>query len=61
MFHFLGDPEEGMLAAALGYLEADGCAQPAPAPGSVLGLAPFEAVGERTLPNAEERYDIDSW
>lgn len=61
VFHFLGDPEEGMLAAALGFIENDACAQPAPPSNSVLGLAPFEAVGERTLPNPEARYDVDSW
>jgi hypothetical protein len=41
VFHELGDPEEGMLAAALAYLEAGSCASaPMPAPLAPQRLAP---------------------
>ncbi len=63
VLHQLGDPEEDMLAAALGYLDAGGCMLPAPdsGPSPDSSLAPFEAVGERLLPNPELRDQIDSW
>lgn len=61
VFHQLGDPAEGMLAAGLDYLNAGSCAQPAPPPGSPLALIGFDAVGERVLPDPELRDEIDSW
>ncbi len=64
MLHQLGDPEEGMLAAALAYLEDGTCANP-PEPASPLsgelGLRPPDAVGRVILPNPIEREDIDAW
>ena len=64
LFHQLGDPQEGMLAAALSHLDNGVCAS-MPAPAAPLGLTapvgPVDAVGERVLPNAEWRDDIDSW
>jgi carboxyl-terminal processing protease len=63
LLHQFGDPQEGMLAAALGYAESGAC-EPMPtmpAPGTLLGVRRVDAVGERLLPNAEERDDIDSW
>jgi carboxyl-terminal processing protease len=68
LFHQLGDPQEGMLGAALAYLNDGTCASPPPPeempyPGAPFGIeAPWpDAVGERVLPNAEERDDIDAW
>jgi hypothetical protein len=65
LFHQLGDPQEGMLAAALAYANDGTCASPPemPYPSAPLGIAaPWpDAVGERLLPNAYERDDIDSW
>lgn len=65
LFHQLGDPEEGMLAAALAYANDGTCASPPemPYPGAPLGVAaPWpDAVGEELLPRAHEREDIDSW
>lgn len=61
LFHQLGDPQEGMLAAALALLNNSACAA-MPAPAAPLGLAgPVDAVGERLLPNADWRDEIDSW
>lgn len=61
--HQLGDPDEAMLAAALAYLGDGSCSLPAPAPAPGMGdaTAPLQAVGERVLPNADARDDIDSW
>jgi carboxyl-terminal processing protease len=65
LFHHLGDPEEGMLKAALAYANDGTCASPPemPYPGAPLGVAaPWpDAVGEELLPRAHEREDIDSW
>ncbi|PRQ04200.1 putative CtpA-like serine protease [Enhygromyxa salina] len=62
LFHQLGDPEEGMLAAALAYLDSGACdIQPMPAPGLPPRLTQLDSVGETLLPNALEREDIDSW
>ena len=65
LFHQLGDPQEGMLAAAMAYLESGSCpAMPAPAAPLGLGLglgSRVDAVGKVLLPNAEQRADIDSW
>ncbi|MFO7564688.1 MAG: S41 family peptidase [Enhygromyxa sp.] len=60
LFHQLGDPQEGMLAAALAYLDDGACATAASE--APLGLAgPLDAVGERVLPDADWRDEIDSW
>ena len=60
LFHQLGDPNEGMLAAGLAAL-AGSCAE-LPAPAAPLGLrAKVDAVGERVLPDADLRDEIDSW
>ncbi|KIG16994.1 Carboxyl-terminal protease [Enhygromyxa salina] len=63
LFHQLGDPKEGMLAAALGFLDDSGSCdpQPQPAPGIPPKLMQFDSVGETLLPNPVERMDIDSW
>jgi carboxyl-terminal processing protease len=65
LFHQLGDPQEGMLAAALAYATDGTCASPPemPYPSAPLGIdAPRpDAVGETLLPFAYERADIDSW
>lgn len=64
LFHQLGDPQEGMLAAALAHLDTGACApMPAPPapPDSLSKHVRIDAVGEALLPNAEERFDIDSW
>lgn len=61
LFHQLGDPDEAMLAAALAYLDTGACAA-MPAPPAPLGIATrVDAVGERLLPDADFRDDIDSW
>lgn len=61
LFHQLGDPQEGMLAAALAYLETGACT-PMPTPAAPLGIDQrVDSVGERLLPDAERRDDIDSW
>lgn len=57
--HQFGDPQEGMIAAALAAI--DGSCAPAPLADAPLKLAPRDAVGERVLPNADRREDIDSW
>jgi carboxyl-terminal processing protease len=62
LFHQLGDPDEGMLAAALAYLQDGSCAaEPLPGPDTPYGLGRADSVGERLLPNVEARDDIDSW
>jgi carboxyl-terminal processing protease len=64
IFHQLGDPEEGMLAAALAYAIDGTCASPPemPYPAPLGVAAPWpDAVGEELLPNADEREDIDAW
>lgn len=61
LFHQLGDPEEGMLAAALDYLDGSCDEQPQPAPGIPPKLMQVDSVGETLLPNPVERMDIDSW
>jgi carboxyl-terminal processing protease len=65
IFHQLGDPQEGMLAAALAYANDGTCASPPemPYPAAPLGIAaPWpDAVGEELLPFADEREDIDAW
>lgn len=71
LFHQLGDPQEGMLAAALDLLETGACAaapepesMPSPLTSSGAPLrvrSRVDAVGEPLLPFAEEREDIDSW
>ncbi|WP_106087368.1 S41 family peptidase [Enhygromyxa salina] len=63
LFHQLGDPQEGMLAAALNYLDdnANCAAQPQPAPGLPPKLMQLDSVGETLLPNPIERFDVDSW
>lgn len=66
LYHQLGDPEEGMLAAALAYANDGTCAsppEPMPYPGAPLGIASRwpDAVGEELLPRADEREDIDAW
>lgn len=58
LFHDFGDPNEAMIAAALEVLDTGTCAQPLPS--APLGFK-VDAVGERLLPNAEQREDIDSW
>lgn len=61
LFHQLGDPQEGMLAAALAYLETGAC-EPMPAPAAPMGIARrIDAVGERVLPDEDFRDEIDSW
>lgn len=66
VFHQLGDPEEGMLAAALAYATDGTCLSPPPEemplPGQ-LGVATKwpDSVGERILPSEWERDEIDSW
>jgi carboxyl-terminal processing protease len=58
LFHDFGDPEEAMIAAALDVLGTGTCAQPLPsAPPTIKA----DAVGERLLPNAKQRDEIDSW
>jgi carboxyl-terminal processing protease len=67
LFHQIGDPAEGMLAAALAHLSDGTCASPPeeemPYPGPSLGISAGwpDAVGEEVLPFAEEREDIDAW
>ncbi|MFV8749419.1 S41 family peptidase [Nannocystaceae bacterium ST9] len=58
LFHDFGDPEEAMIAAALQFLGTGTCEQPLP--GAPLAIQ-RDAVGERVLPNAERRDEIDSW
>jgi hypothetical protein len=61
LFHQLGDPQEGMLASALAYLDGGSC-QAMPAPSAPLGVGKrVDAVGERLLPDADFRDEIDSW
>ena len=64
LFHQLGDTQEGMLAAAMAYIDTGSCA-PMPANQAPFGVhdlaAPIDAVGETLLPNAYDRLDIDSW
>jgi C-terminal processing protease CtpA/Prc len=59
LFHDFGDPQEAMIAASLQMLDTGVCEQPLP--DAPLTLRPQKAVGERVLPNAEQRDDIDSW
>jgi carboxyl-terminal processing protease len=67
LFHQIGDPEEGMLAAALAYAIDGTCASPPPDPempdagGLGVSVKWPDAVGEVVLPFAEEREDIDAW
>lgn len=56
--HQFGDAQEGMIAAALAALDGE-CSQPLPP--APFGLAPPPVTGQRVLPNAEAREDIDSW
>lgn len=61
LFHQLGDPQEGMLAAALAYLDNGSCTA-MPAAAAPLGIAKrVDSVGERLLPNEQLRDEIDSW
>lgn len=61
LFHQLGDPQEAMLGAALAYLDTGACAA-MPAPPAPLGIQQrVDSVGERLLPDADFRDDIDSW
>lgn len=61
VFHELGDPQEGMLAAALAYLADGSCeSQPMPAPGAPLSRAPrASGGGELLVPHGHE--DIGYW
>lgn len=59
VFHDFGDPDEAMIAAALDFLGTGSCAQPLP--GAPLAFDRGDAVGERVLPNAAQRDEIDSW
>ena len=62
LFHQLGDPEEGMLAAGLAYLGAGDCApQPLPPPGVPPRMVQRDSVGAIVLPQADLRDEIDSW
>ncbi len=63
LLHQLGDPQEGMLASAMAYLDGGACeSAPSEAPGAPLGVGTrTDAVGERVLPDAEFRDEIDSW
>jgi carboxyl-terminal processing protease len=66
VFHQLGDPQEGMLAAAIAYATDGTCASPPPEEmpdAGALGISAEwpDAVGERVLPNADERDEIDAW
>jgi carboxyl-terminal processing protease len=66
LFHQIGDPEEGMLAAALAYAIDGTCASPPPEEMpdvGELGIAAKwpDAVGERVLPFEDERDEIDAW
>lgn len=60
IFNPLGDPEEGMLAAALHYFDNDACINPAAAASLTLA-PPAQRPRERMLPRAELRDEIDSW
>ena len=60
LFHPIGDPQEGMLAAALDYLETGACAQPAPPPDARHGQR-LDSIGERVLPHEDLRDEIDAW
>ena len=62
LFHQLGDPAEGMLAAGLAYLDGGSCeAQPYPPPGVPPRMVQRDSVGETVLPQARAREDIDAW
>ncbi len=60
LLHDFGDPNEGMIAAALDVLGTGTCAAQ-PLPGAPLAVTGDRPAGERVLPNAEQRDDIDSW
>ena len=64
LFHQLGDPEEGMLGAALAYAMEGTCASPPPEEMGFegeLGVKWPDSVGKTVLPRAAEREDIDAW